>query len=420
VRTPTATSAPGSASAHAAPAPAPVSLAEATAGVLWEACRRDPDPAAFRRALAGGADIHRAVAAATDHRIAPLLWRAFCAADARDALGPDRAALSGLADAFRMEALLLIPRAVALAVRPLTDAGLEPVVFKGPAVAARYPAPGLRPMEDIDLLLPRRDHQRGLQVLGAAGWRVVRPGGSDRYDTVLAHDDVPSLVLELHYGLEGTSQRVTALDPGKLWDRRQPMACAGTPAFGLPLADELVVLAAHAGKPHHGFARLAWIADLAMIVGDAADRGTPVDWARVHAVARDARCLTVVATALALAGHAGVDPPAGLFSLPSRGWRGQALERLLSPAWPLTHLELPGYHLNYALTDAPAQRLKILLVLLASGHRVGTRACHAVSWPRRALLRADRRVTSVSSDEARRARAPGRRRAAPPGARCRP
>jgi hypothetical protein len=271
-------------------------------------------------------------------------------------------------------------------VRPLTDAGLEPVVFKGPAVAARYPEPGLRPMDDIDLLLPRRDHARALQMLVAAGWRVVRPGGPDHYDTVLAHDEVPSLVLELHYGLEGASQRVTSLHPESLWERRQPMACAGTPAFGLPLADELVVLAAHAGKPHHGFVRLAWIADLAMIVGDAAERGTPVDWERVRAVATEARCLTVVAAALALAGRVGVEPPAGLFPVPTRAWRGAAMDRLLSVTWPLNHLELPGYHLNYALTDAPAQRLKILLVLLASGHRVGTRARHAVSWPRRALL----------------------------------
>ena len=212
-----------------------------------------------------------------------------------------------MADAFRMEAVLLIPRAVALAVRPLTDAGLEPVVFKGPAVAARYPEPGLRPMEDIDVLLPRREHQRALAALAGAGWRVVRAGGGDHYDTVLAHDNVPSLVLELHYGLEGTSQRVTALDPGALWERRQPIACAGTPAFGLPLADELVVLAAHAGKPHHGFVRLAWIADLAMIVGDASERGTPVDWDRVRAVAEDARCVTVLSAALALARRAGVD-----------------------------------------------------------------------------------------------------------------
>ena len=28
---------------------------------------------------------------------------------------------------------------------------------------------------------------------------------------------MPSFYLELHYGLEGTSERVTALDPGALW-----------------------------------------------------------------------------------------------------------------------------------------------------------------------------------------------------------
>ena len=185
---------------------------------------------------------------------------------------------------------------------------------------------------------------------------------------------MPSLFLELHYGLEGTSQRVTALDPERLWARRRPLACAGTPAFGLPPAEELVVLAAHAGKPHHGFVRLMWIADLAMIVGGAAGRGEPVDWDRVRAAAGAARCVTVVGAALELARRAGVDTPAGLFPLPTRGWRGDAMGRLLSVTWPLTHLELPGYQLNYALTDARAQRLKILLVLLASGHGVGTRA----------------------------------------------
>ena len=48
------------------------------------------------------------------------------------------------------------------------------------------------------------------------------------------------------------------------------------------------------------------------------------------------------------------------------------MRRLPSVTWPLTHLELPGYQLEYALTDAPTQRVKILLVLLASGHGIGT------------------------------------------------
>jgi hypothetical protein len=358
---------------------------EPTARLLWAACRPDPEVTEVRRALADGADLGLAVTAADEHRISPLLWRALGAADALDALGPERAALHGTADAFAMEGLLLIPRAVALAVRPLTDVGLEPVIFKGPAVAARYPRPGLRPMEDIDLLLPRADHARALTALAASGWRVVRAAGGDQYDTVLAHDEVPSLFLELHFGLESASQRVTALDPEKLWAHRQPAEVAGTPAFVLPQNEELVVLAAHAGKPHHGFVRLVWIADLAMIVRAAEAAGHPVDWARVRSVARSTHCLTVVGAALALARRAGVEAPPELFPVPTRGWRGEAMQQLLAVTWPFTHLELPGYQLNYALADGRAQRVKILLVLLASGHGIGGRFRRVAALPRRAL-----------------------------------
>ena len=359
-------------------------VAEWTATLLWEACRREPRADCVRRALAGGADVAWAASAAADHRISPLLWRALGAAGSLDALGPDRAALGGMADALKMEALLLLPRAVALAVGPLTDAGLEPVVFKGPAVAARYPEPGLRPMDDIDLLLPQADHRRALDALGRAGWQVARAGGGDQYDTLLTHCEVPSLFLELHYGLEHPSHRVTALDPDALWARRQPLECVGTPAFGLPPAEELVVLAAHAGKPYHSFVRLVWIADLAMIVGAAASGGTPIDWDRVRAVARPARCMTVVGIALAMARSSGVDVPAGLFPLPTWGWRGDAVGRLLSVTWPLTQLELPRTQLGYTLTDARSQRARFLFVLLTSRHGLRPRVRH-LAHLRRAL-----------------------------------
>jgi hypothetical protein len=358
---------------------------EATAQLLWEACRPDPDPDSVRRALAGGADIALAVSAAEEHRMSPLLWRSLDAAEALDILGANQAALKGTADAFAMEALLLIPHAMDLAVNPLTAASLEPVVFKGPAVAARYPRPGLRPMEDIDLLLPRTDHGRALSALAAAGWTVVRAAEGEQYDTVLTHPEVPSLLLELHFGLEAASQRVTALDPVTLWSHRQPAVVAGTPAFVLPQNEELVVLAAHAGKPHHGFVRLVWIADIAMIVRAAARDGNPVDWERVRAVADSTRCMTVVGAALSMARRAGVDAPTGLFPLPARGWRGAAMEKLLSVTWPLTHLELPGYQLNYALTDDWMQRLKILLVLRGSGYGIGGHVRRISRWPRRAL-----------------------------------
>jgi hypothetical protein len=61
------------------------------------------------------------------------------------------------------------------------------------------------------------------------------------------------------------------------------------------------------------------------------------------------------------------------------------MRQLLSESWPLTHLELPGYQLNYALTDDRVQRLKILLVLRGSGHGIGTRVRQLSALPRRAL-----------------------------------
>jgi hypothetical protein len=362
-------------------------VAEWTATLLWEACRREPRADSVRRALDEGADIEWAASAAADHRISPLLWRALGRSGSLDVLGTDRA-LGGVSDALKMEALLLLPRAVALAVRPLTDAGLEPVVFKGPAVAARYPEPGLRPMDDIDLLLPQADHRRALDALGQAGWQVARAGDGDAYDTSLIHCEVPSLFLELHYGLEYASHRVTwpALDADTLWARRQPLDCAGTPAFGLPPAEELVMLAVHAGK--HSFVRLVWIADLAMIVGAAASEGTAIDWDRVRAVAGPAGCMTVVGVALEMAHRAGVDAPAGLFPLPTRGRRGDAVGRLLSVTWPLTHLELPRTQLLYTLTHARSQRAKFLFVHLASGRGLPLRLRRPAHLLRRALARA--------------------------------
>ncbi len=356
---------------------------EQTAALLWEACRRDPDPDGVQRALAGGADLARAVRAASDQRIGALLWRALGAAGSLDALGPDRSTLGDLAEAYRMEAVLLLPRAVALAVRPLTDVGLEPVVFKGPAVAARYPEPGLRPMDDIDLLLPRADHHRALDALGRAGWRVTRPGVGGHYDTVLKHRDIPSFLLEVHYGLEEPSERATALDSERLWGQRQPLECAGTSVFGLPPAEEIVVLAAHAGKPHHRFVRLVWMADLAMIVGHAERHDIAIDWDRVLDVARTARCEPVVGAALAMARRAGLDVPVGLFPLPTRGSRGDAVRRLLAVTWPLCQADLSDYEFNYALTEGRARRAGMLWRHVVLGHRLRDRARRVAGLPPR-------------------------------------
>ncbi|MHB1710631.1 MAG: nucleotidyltransferase domain-containing protein [Acidimicrobiales bacterium] len=357
-----------------------------TADLLWQACRRAPESQAVIDALDAGADAGWATRTAIAQRVGPLLWRAVRDAGCVPRLGTAATALEQVVELYRFEALLLLPEATALAIEPLTGAGIEPVVFKGPAVERRYPAPGLRPMDDIDLLLPPDQHEAARSALLAAGWVVRRASGSDHYDTVLAHPRAGSIALELHYGLEARYERTNGIRIADLWRRREPITCFGVSAWGLALEDEVIALAAHAGKPFHSFSRLVWIADLAMILSEP-DSNRAIDWDLVFERAGAARCTTVVAMALALAGHAGVAVPASRFPVPRRGWQGAALEPLLDASWPLVTHEVPTFHLRFALVDGTARRIG-LLAGAAHGKRLGERLC----WPARSTAQAARRM----------------------------
>ncbi len=330
-----------------------------TMRLLWLACRRHPDPAEVSRALELGVDPKLLAAAAVRHRIVGLLWRALGSAGALDVLAGERSLLEQIVEIQRLRDVLLVPRALELAAGPLTRSGFEPLVLKGPAVAASYPAPGLRSFDDLDLVLPRRQHADAVEVLRRSGWSLVRKGARDHYDSLFVHESVPDMPLELHYELEAWYDRASSLRGQELWQRRQPAQLMGVPAHVLPRGDDVVMLCAHAAKPYHGFSRLMWIADLAMVLGDAAEGGQRVDWQRVRELTRQGRCSTAVAAALSLAALAGADSPADLRMLPRGGWRGEALRRLAEGEWVLRRT--PPVHLRFALADSRRRRMMLLV-----------------------------------------------------------
>jgi hypothetical protein len=318
-------------------------------------------------------------------------------AGCQDVLGDERSRVEELANLYLLQELLLHPQVLALAVGTLMDAGLEPVVMKGPAVARRYPGPGLRPMDDLDLLLPRERHEDALAALARAGWTVSRARSRDFYDTQLRHPDVPSMPLELHYGLEGWHERSNRLKPIWLWQQRIPIECLGTPAFGLPLEVEVVALAAHAGKPYHGFDRMVWLADLGMVIGYAQERDG-INWSRVEELARMTQCVTVVSAALHMATRMGLSLPEDQFALPQQGWRSVPLGRLLGSDWPVAH-DRGTFHIRFALVDSTWRRL--VLVGAAPYTRTWSERRHL---PTRATTRAlevwrQSRTASVSGHE---------------------
>jgi hypothetical protein len=333
----------------------------ATAALLWAAANPFPRPSAIRSALDAEVDTDLLGRAAVEQWVAPLVWHALnlagCAHRVGAAAGPLRA------NAARASACAhFLPLALELGVAPLTSEGLQPLVLKGAALAGRYPDLYLRPMGDIDVLLPRDRHRAAIAALQRAGWSVTIPITRLRHDTTLMHPDVPTLSLELHAGLDRWFERSTRIDDRALWHRRRPATLAGTEAYTLAVEDELIVLAAHAGKPFHCFDRLLWFADLAVVIGTAGGNGG-VDWDLVMRRAREQRASTVMAVALAQARRAGAEvPPQLLEALPSRGWRLTVLAPLLEAEWPLSAPDdVTRRHARYALCETWPRRLRMFV-----------------------------------------------------------
>lgn len=132
---------------------------------------------------------------ATDHGLGPLLWRAVSAAECTPSLGGGAETLECEANLWRMLSRVVVPQSLDLSVGLLGAAGFEPVVWKGPSISARYPEPWLRPMVDVDLLLPESQHTDPVLALRQGGWSVTREIDRVHYDTVVTHPAVPGLAL---------------------------------------------------------------------------------------------------------------------------------------------------------------------------------------------------------------------------------
>ena len=329
-----------------------------TARLLWAAANPYVEPAVISELADQVSDWQLAVQSALHHRIGPLLWNALGSLPERPADATDQLRADAAAWFARTHSLA---EAVAHAIQPLTARGLEPVLFKGPAVARRYPSLSLRPMTDIDMVLPTRQHAAALDALQRTGWRVVGRRSRLHHETVLAHPEVPVYSLELHRAFDTWHERATALNSRDVWRRRRPFDCLGTPAFEFEPADELIVLAVHAAKPFHSFGRLIWIADLVVALENDS-RHHVIDWDLVAERAHASGAETILAVALSMAGRAGAAPPAKLPALPRQKWRLAVLAPLLDERWPLRRpRESDRHRVSLALADSPRRRVQLLL-----------------------------------------------------------
>ncbi len=249
-------------------------------GIEAELLQLFRDPAGFAAGNLGVADGDELMAAAERHGVAALL-AARCA-DAPPSPFLDRLRASARGDAVWE---LGHRRALLDALSALAAAGVEPVLFKGTALAySLYPNPVLRTRGDTDLIVPQHERERVTAVLQSRGFSPVDATAS--YQTCFAHRGPDGAQeIDVHWKINNSEVlsrlftyqelRAEAVSlPGLA-----PDALAASPVHALLLA--CMHRGAHrhnpyyvSGEPQTGGDLLIWLYDLHLLAESFGER----DW----------------------------------------------------------------------------------------------------------------------------------------------
>jgi hypothetical protein len=167
----------------------------------------------------------------------------------------------------------------------IQKAGIPVVLLKGvPLVLRYYGNPGLRPMRDLDMLVPEQRAWEAKALLEAAGWR---PALESRYQ--LGPRD---LGFRQALGFTANGREVDlhwhalyqATFPGAdaaILEAAEPLEFESLPVRALCPTDELLHALVH-GSAWNEVPPMRWVADAMTIM-----RAAPIDWERLLRLSRD-------------------------------------------------------------------------------------------------------------------------------------
>ncbi|MEW5736897.1 MAG: nucleotidyltransferase family protein [Thermodesulfobacteriota bacterium] len=142
--------------------------------------------------------------------------------------------------------------------KALAGSGVQVMALKGAALLfSAYPDPGLRPMEDLDLLVRPEDRTRFATLLAGLGYRA-HPDRSNLFS-----DEVVRLDIHCHaLNADRVPGRTGLLPAGMapLWELSLPLGQGHRNIVRPCDADLTLLLCQHALK--HSYARLIWLVDI--------------------------------------------------------------------------------------------------------------------------------------------------------------
>lgn len=190
---------------------------------------------------------------------------------------------------------MMMGRAARL-LRAFEDAGIKTMILKGaPLILLHYKDYGLRPMNDIDVLVPTEQSGRALELLEEWGWDPdieEHLEGSDEFLTFRhahAFRNADEQSLDLHRHLLGQCCWKDADEV--FWRDAIPVELQGVKTLALNPTDQLLHVCLH-GLQWQSVSPLRWVADAMMVLNaaqDAADERLRIDWKRLEGIAETHR-----------------------------------------------------------------------------------------------------------------------------------
>lgn len=151
----------------------------------------------------------------------------------------------------------------------LAAAQVPVLLMKGAALATRlYPAPSLRPMRDLDILIHREDVSKAHDVLTGLGYTAAperRPGAQLAFGTERTYRRPGHLPVELHWHILNLTSYQHLAPAAWFWQQAEPVEIAGVSALVLRPTAQLLHLAAHLSL-HHFDTRGIWTYDIALLL----------------------------------------------------------------------------------------------------------------------------------------------------------
>jgi Uncharacterised nucleotidyltransferase len=222
-------------------------------------------------------------------RLLPLLWHNLLTHQVRDPLMP-RLKEIHVQTWVRVQVLL---RELAEVQAALDRAAIGSLVLKGAALAKAYYAnPGLRPMDDIDLLVRPTHVSDAVAVLRREGWRssLREPEQMLLVMNSTAFRDIHGHALDLHSHVLPGGLR-TDLDERR-WDRSVPAGDAPGAVRILDATDQLLHVLIHGAQSDPP--AIHWMADAMLILRHPQ---ASIDWKRLtHDAEEEGRGLALAGT----------------------------------------------------------------------------------------------------------------------------